>query len=81
MTILKEFKFESAKPARHSPVRHSKQHVWVTVINPTNHRLLLQACDDCGVVKSENSVIRRCNASSGLAVISSSRQSQLAFAI
>lgn len=37
-----------------------KEHRWVTVINPTNHRVLLQACDDCGVVKSENSVIRNC---------------------
>ena len=42
-----------AKEAQHT-------HQWVTVINPTNNRLLLQACDNCGVVKSENSVIRSC---------------------
>ncbi|NND80941.1 MAG: hypothetical protein HKN50_00800 [Gammaproteobacteria bacterium] len=38
------------------------QHDWVTVVNPTNQQVLLQACDHCGVVKSENSVMRRCRA-------------------
>ena len=38
------------------------KHQWVTVINPINHRSLLQACDSCGVVKSENSIIRNCKA-------------------
>ena len=37
-------------------------HNWITVINPTNHRLLLQACDHCGVVKSENSILKACRA-------------------
>lgn len=63
MTVFKDIKFAS------SP----KSHVWVTVINPTNHRLLLQACDDCGVVKSENSVTRHCRAASGLGLISSAQ--------
>lgn len=76
MTVYKEINFES------SP----KPHAWVTVINPTNHRLLLQACDDCGVVKSENSVAKRCRAASGLALISSAQScyphlSQLAVAV
>ena len=56
-----------------SPTR-IKLHHWVTVINPTNHRLLLQACDDCGVVKSENTVIRSCRADRGLGLISRSKQ-------
>ncbi|MFT7526988.1 MAG: hypothetical protein ACI9LY_002140 [Arenicella sp.] len=36
------------------------KHQWITVVNPTNRRLLLQACDNCGVVKSENSAQNRC---------------------
>ena len=62
MALYQELKFES-KP---------KQHLWVTVVNPTNQRLLLQACDNCGVVKSENSVIKRCRADQGLGLISGS---------
>lgn len=50
-------------------------HSWVTVVNPSNNRLLLQACDHCGVVKSENSVVRRCQASKDQALISSSLDS------
>lgn len=46
------------------------RHQWVTVVNPLNSRMLLQACDDCGVVKSENSVEKGCKASKGAAVIS-----------
>ena len=38
-----------------------QEHKWVTVINPTNRRVLLQACDNCGVVKSENTVIQDCS--------------------
>ena len=48
----------------------SSKHNWITVVNPTNQRKLLQACDDCGVVKSENSIIRRCRAIKGQAMIS-----------
>jgi len=50
----------------------ARTHTWLTVIDPTNHRLLLQACDNCGVVKSENSVIRHCSAPSGQALLSGS---------
>jgi len=46
------------------------QHNWVTVVK-------LQACDDCGVVKSENSVIRNCRAGKGRALISKASQSNL----
>jgi len=38
----------------------ANSHKWVTVVNPTNKRMLLQACDNCGVVKSENSVMNKC---------------------
>lgn len=48
----------------------SSRHRWITVVNPANRRMLLQACDDCGVVKSENSVERGCKAAKGSAVIS-----------
>ena len=48
----------------------ASEHQWVTVVNPTNHRLLLQACDDCGVVKSENSILRTCRASKGQGLVS-----------
>ncbi len=36
-------------------------HAWVTVVSPLNQRLVLQACDHCGVVKSENSIVRACS--------------------
>jgi len=42
--------------------KFGRKHQWVTVINPINHQSLLQACDCCGVVKSENSIIRNCKA-------------------
>ena len=45
------------------------QHNWITIVNPTNQRLLLQAGDDCGVVKSENSVMRRCRARKGQGLV------------
>ena len=49
-----------------------RQHIWVSVVDPTNQRSILHACDDCGVVKSENSVVRNCKADYGVALISSS---------
>lgn len=53
------------------PNKQALKHDWVTVVNPMNQRLLLQACDNCGVVKSENSVVKRCKAPMGRALISS----------
>jgi len=44
-------------------------------------RSLLKACDDCGVVKSENSVIRNCKAELGTALISSSLTGNIQIAI
>ncbi|RBP53384.1 hypothetical protein [Arenicella xantha] len=61
MTVL------SAKFNRRKATR---SHNWLTVVNPINQRSLLQACDDCGVVKSENSVARCCKAPKGRALIS-----------
>jgi len=58
-----------------------KTHDWVTVVNPVNHQLLLQACDNCGVVKSENSVVRRCKAPKNQALISSALAISLQAAI
>ena len=52
-------------------------HQWITVVNPTNRRLLLQACDDCGVVKSENSVQKMCRAEKGRALVSGDMQGNL----
>ena len=48
----------------------ARTHSWITVIDPRNHRSLLQACDDCGVVKSENSVVRDCTSSTRQALLS-----------
>ena len=48
-----------------------QKHQWVTVVNPLNQRTLLQACDGCGVVKSENSIMRSCTAKKGVAMITS----------
>lgn len=50
--------------------KFGRKHTWVTVVNPINHRSLLQACDGCGVVKSENSIIRECKAESNIGLIS-----------
>jgi len=49
--------------------KFGRKHTWVTVVNPINHRSLLQACDACGVVKSENSIIRQCKAASSAGLI------------
>ena len=35
-------------------------HTWHTVVNPVSQNRVLQACDHCGVVKSENSIVRVC---------------------
>ena len=51
--------------------RSDHDHVWITVVNPTNQRKLLQACDNCGIVKSENSIIRSCKAAKNSGLISS----------
>ena len=48
-----------------------RPHNWVTVVNPVNKSMLLQACDDCGVVKSENSILKSCRAKKGTALITS----------
>lgn len=59
----------------------SNPHTWVTVVNPVNKRLLLQACDDCGVVKSENSMMRHCNAKKDTALISSAMNARIDIAV
>lgn len=58
-----------------------RAHAWITVTDPNNRRSLLDACDDCGVVKSENSILRRCEASSGTGVISSALEYNAQIAI
>ena len=60
------------KLGRAASTNRVTDHSWITVVNPTNQRMLLQACDHCGVVKSENSVVRRCQASNNQSLISSS---------
>ncbi len=56
-----------------------RRHGWITVIDPTNQRSLLQACDHCGVVKSENSVVKACSGVAGAELISSAyRQTRIA---
>jgi hypothetical protein len=49
-----------------------RDHDWVTVVNPTNRRMLLQACDKCGVVKSENTVVQQCRRPDGEHLITGS---------
>ena len=53
-------------------VEVKRPHEWVTVVNPTNRRMLLQACDKCGVVKSENTVMQGCRQPSGGGLITNS---------
>jgi len=79
-TIDKQFETRQAKNKQLNANQATtnsvaRKHAWVTVVNPMNHQTLLQACDQCGVVKSENSIIRSCKAPSGQALISSSMAS------
>jgi len=60
--------------------RFDKEHVWITVVNPINQRTLLQACDSCGVVKSENSIVRSCKSIKNKKLISSSLNGSKAIA-
>ena len=55
------------KPAANDHMEHG----WITVVDPTKQRSLLQACDHCGVVKSENSVVKECTGTIGANLISS----------
>jgi hypothetical protein len=52
----------------------TQEHNWVGVVNPRNQRSLLEACDDCGIVKSENSISRNCRAAPGQSVITGAQQ-------
>jgi len=56
---------------QHHAANDHRQHAWITVVDPTNQRSLLQACDHCGVVKSENSVVKACSGVAGTQLISS----------
>jgi len=49
----------------------AQTHQWITVPNPVNKRVLLRACDNCGVVKSQNTVTTRCKAAPGQHLITS----------
>ncbi len=44
-------------------------HQWVTVPNPHRQRALLHACDNCGVVRSENTQMKNCGAEQGQGII------------
>ena len=39
-----------------------QSHKWVAVPDPYKKRALLHACDNCGVVKSENTSMKNCAA-------------------
>ena len=65
--LLARLGVTSEKPAAND----HRQHSWITVVDPTKQRSLLQACDHCGVVKSENSVVRACSGIVGAELISS----------
>jgi len=56
---------------QYSAANDHRKHGWITVVDPTNQRSLLQACDHCGVVKSENSVVKACSGVAGSELISS----------
>lgn len=60
-----------------SGVEKKRDHNWVTVVNPTNRRMLLQACDNCGVVKSENTVVRACSEGTDRHLISGSMMADM----
>lgn len=54
----------------------TQEHQWVSVLDPRNNRSLLHACDDCGIVKSENSIARNCRATPGIGMVSSGVSNQ-----
>ncbi len=58
-----------------------RDHMWLTVVDPNNRRSLLMACDNCGVVKSENSVVHGCKASGEKGLISSALEYNAQIAI
>lgn len=63
--------FSGMSHGQMAPEIVTQEHSWISVINPRNQRSLLQACDDCGIVKSENSILKNCTAIPGQAMISS----------
>ncbi|MEM7358098.1 MAG: hypothetical protein AAF431_03260 [Pseudomonadota bacterium] len=73
-------KYELSQAERAERLK-SSTHEWITVVNPTNSRVLLQACDFCGVVKSENSVVSHCSNAHGERLISSSLGDDLRLAV
>ena len=84
MTIIKTknaFKMNPVSNVLQPGLDLSSSHEWVTVINPYNRRSLLQACDDCGVVKSENSVAKQCSAVKGAGLISNAAQGPVSIAV
>lgn len=44
-------------------------HQWVTVPNPIKRRALLEACDNCGVVRSANTMLQYCKADADQKII------------
>lgn len=65
-------RFNRKRTGSSAAAKSGREHRWVTVVNPTNQQLLLQACDNCGVVKSENSAVKPCAQSDGQHLISGS---------
>ncbi len=59
----------------------SVSHKWITVVNPYSKLSLLQACDDCGVVKSQNSINKSCKANKGVGLISSALLANINIAV
>ena len=57
--------------SRRQVKRESFGHTWQTVINPVSKNHVLQACDHCGVVKSENSIVKACRGNSNARLLSS----------
>ena len=64
--------FNSYRFNRNDAIVH--RHQWVTVLNPANQRALLQACDNCGVVRSENTHLQVCQAKPHQNLITSALQ-------
>lgn len=60
-----------------SSSKAKNQHRWVTVVNPLNKRALLQACDKCGVVNSENTMQNECSMPDSSCVITSATMHEI----
>ena len=75
---MRQYQNSSSKPISFYKAKAlnigQQKHRWVTVKDPSNFKTVVQACDCCGVVKSENSIVKACKGEPGASLIVASQQ-------